>query len=88
MKLHILVLLSFALAQPAAAQTSRISVTGDAAVTVAPDRVRLFLGVESRNSDLLAAKAENDARVSELSRPRAHSASRRQIFRPTTSRSA
>jgi uncharacterized protein YggE len=53
-------------APPAFAQTlttSTLNVSGDAAVTVVPDRVRLFLGVESRNQGLLAAKTDNDAGV-------------------------
>jgi uncharacterized protein len=68
MKLHLLLFIAFLSAQPAFAQISlngseTLNVTGDAAVNVVPDRVRLFVGVESRNADLLAAKAENDARV-------------------------
>jgi uncharacterized protein YggE len=68
MKLHLLVLASLVSAQPVFAQiplngSSTINVTGDAAIYVAPDRVRLFVGVESRNKDLRVAKAENDAGV-------------------------
>jgi uncharacterized protein YggE len=65
---HLLVLAALVFAQPVFAQgllsgSNTLSVTGDAAVNVMPDRVRLFLGVESRNKSLLAAKAENDAGV-------------------------
>lgn len=68
MKLHLVVLASLVSAQPVFAQTSlngssTLNVTGDAAINVVPDRVRLFVGVESRNKDLLVAKAENDAGV-------------------------
>jgi uncharacterized protein len=68
MKLHLFLLAAILAAQPAFAQISlsgsdTLNVTGDAAVNVVPDRVRVFVGVESRNKDLLAAKAENDARV-------------------------
>jgi uncharacterized protein len=68
MKLHLLLLASLVSVQPAFGQISlnssnTLNVTGDAAVNVAPDRVRLFVGVESRNKNLLMAKAENDAAV-------------------------
>jgi len=71
MKLLPVVLASFVSAQPAFAQisldsSSTLNVTGDAAVQVMPDRVRLFVGVESRNKDLLVAKAENDAGVKKV----------------------
>lgn len=69
MKLLLLALASLMSIQPAFAQiegSSTISVTGDAAVNVVPDRVRLFLGVESRQKNLLAAKAENDAGVKKV----------------------
>jgi hypothetical protein len=42
---------------------NQLDVTGDAAINVTPDRVRLFFGVESRHKELLMAKAENDAAV-------------------------
>jgi uncharacterized protein YggE len=60
---HFLILVIFlASIQPALAQGgSTLNVTGDAAVNVEPDRVRILVGVESRNAALLAAKAENDA---------------------------
>jgi uncharacterized protein YggE len=68
MKLHLIVLASLVATQPVFAQISpdglnMLNVTGDATVMVMPDRVRLFLGVESRNKSLLAAKGENDAGV-------------------------
>ena len=68
MKLHLIVLASLVSTQPVFAQispngSSMLNVTGDAAVNVVPDRVRLFVGVESRNKDLLVAKAENDLGV-------------------------
>jgi len=44
-----------------AQNASTLNVNGDAAVNVEPDRVRILVGVESRNAALLAAKAENDA---------------------------
>ena len=50
-------------AQPSFDGTSALHITGDAAILVVPDRVRLFLGVESRNKDLRAAKTDNDAAV-------------------------
>ena len=40
-----------------------IDVTGDAAINVAPDRVRLNFGVETRNKALDSAVAQNDAIV-------------------------
>lgn len=43
-----------------------ISVTGTAVIRVTPDRVRLMLGVDSRDRDLVAAKANNDERVRRL----------------------
>jgi uncharacterized protein len=67
MRLCLVVVASLAFTQPVAAQifagSNSLSVTGDAAVNVAPDRVRLFVGVESRNQNLLTAKAENDAGI-------------------------
>jgi uncharacterized protein YggE len=61
---YIVVLATLLIAQPALAQT--LDVTGDAAIMVMPDRVRLFLGVESRNQNLVAAKAANDASVRQV----------------------
>ncbi len=71
MKLRLFVLILFVSAQPAFAQIpvtgpSTLNVTGDAAVNVVPDRVRLFMGVESRDKNLLAAKAENDAGIKKV----------------------
>jgi uncharacterized protein len=43
--------------------SNSIAVTGDAAINVAPDRVRLNFGVETRNQALVAGVAENDAIV-------------------------
>jgi uncharacterized protein len=68
MKLHLVVLASLVSTQPVFAQISldnsrTLNITGDAAVNVVPDRVRVFLGVESRNANLLVAKAVNDAGV-------------------------
>ena len=39
--------------------SSGISVSGDAQVNVAPDRVTILLGVETRNKDLDMASAQN-----------------------------
>jgi uncharacterized protein len=61
---YLVVLATLLMAQPAFAQT--LDVTGDAAIMVMPDRVRLFLGVESRNQSLVAAKAANDASVRQV----------------------
>jgi len=41
----------------------RISVTGDADVRVAPDRIVITLGVDTRDVNLLVAKQQNDAIV-------------------------
>jgi hypothetical protein len=41
----------------------RISVTGEAVVNVAPDRILVTLGVDTRDKDLLIAKQQNDAIV-------------------------
>jgi len=43
--------------------SNSIDVTGDAAINVAPDRVRLNFGVETRNKALDSAVAQNDAIV-------------------------
>src|ERR1044072_1241341 len=58
---YFVVIATLLIAHPAFAQN--ISVTGDAAIMVMPDRVNLSLGVESRHQSLVAAKAENDAGV-------------------------
>ena len=44
-------------------ETSSIDITGDAAINVAPDRVRINFGVETRNKVLDTAIAQNDAIV-------------------------
>jgi uncharacterized protein YggE len=71
MTLRFLVLAALVCAQPTFAQplfdsTNALHVTGDAAILVVPDRVRLFLGVESRHKDLRAAKTDNDAAVKKV----------------------
>jgi uncharacterized protein len=43
--------------------SNSIDVTGDAAINIAPDRVRLNFGVETRNKALDAAVTQNDAIV-------------------------
>ena len=43
--------------------SNTIDVTGDAAINIAPDRVRLNFGVQSRNKALEAAVAQNDATI-------------------------
>ena len=68
MKVYVVILAALLFARPVSAQfgingSSGLNVTGDAAVNVVPDRVRLVLGVESRNNDLRQAKAENDAGI-------------------------
>src|SRR6478752_5127842 len=44
-------------------ETSSLDITGDAAINVAPDRVRTNFGVETRNKVLDTAIAQNDAIV-------------------------
>jgi uncharacterized protein YggE len=71
MTLRFLVLAALVCAQPTFAQplldgTNALHVTGDAAILVVPDRVRLFLGVESRHKDLRAAMTDNDAAVKKV----------------------
>jgi uncharacterized protein YggE len=44
-------------------ESSNIDITGDAAINVAPDRVRTNFGVETRNKVLDTAIAQNDAIV-------------------------
>jgi len=46
--------------------TNTISVSGDAEVKVVPDRANVYLGVETRNKDMLAASSANDASVREV----------------------
>jgi uncharacterized protein len=62
--LNVLVLLSASLAYGQLRPDSNtISVTGDAAVKVAPDRVTVGLGVESREKDIENAAVQNEAAV-------------------------
>jgi uncharacterized protein YggE len=64
MRLLVAVLLltvSTGYAQPP--ESSNIDITGDAAINVAPDRVRTDFGVETRNKVLNTAIAQNDAIV-------------------------
>jgi uncharacterized protein YggE len=42
---------------------NQITVNGDAEIKVVPDRVVMFLGVETRHKDLTAARNENDQRI-------------------------
>jgi hypothetical protein len=53
-------------AQPAAGETRRIAVSGEAEVRVVPDEVILTLGVETWNKNMEIARAENDAIVKRL----------------------
>src|SRR5208282_5170374 len=48
---------------PAFSQTPQISVSGSAEVKVAPDEVRLSVGVETRDADLNIAKSQHDERI-------------------------
>ena len=45
---------------------NRISVSGDAEIKVAPDRVVISVGVESRNPSLSIAKSRNDQAVAAI----------------------
>ncbi len=45
---------------------NRLSVTGDAEIKVAPDRVVISVGVESRNPSLPVAKSRNDQAVAAI----------------------
>jgi len=66
MRFHAVVLIAFlvlpSFAQYVASQNT-VDVSGDAVVKVVPDRVRLSLGVETRNKDLENATVQNDAIV-------------------------
>jgi uncharacterized protein len=53
-------------AQPAAGETRRIAVSGEAEVRVVPDEVILTLGVETWNKNMEVARNENDAIVKRL----------------------
>lgn len=44
----------------------RLTVSGDAEIKVAPDRVVIHVGVESRNPRLAAAKAHNDTAIAAI----------------------
>lgn len=61
----ILVLLA---ALPLSAQPNqdRLTVTGDAEIKVAPDRVVIHVGVESRNPQLSTAKTHNDTAIAAI----------------------
>jgi uncharacterized protein YggE len=48
------------------ANSNTISITGDAEIKVVPDRANVYLGVESRNKDIAAASATNDASVRQV----------------------
>jgi len=68
---YVMLLLCMTLVLPAFAQENAnhpplITVQGTAEVAVAPDRADLTLGIDSRDKDLLAAKAENDRRIKKL----------------------
>jgi len=52
-----------AFSQPA---QERLTVSGDAEIKVAPDRVVISVGVESRNPQLAVAKAENDKAIAAI----------------------
>jgi uncharacterized protein YggE len=54
------------LAQDNGSHPRIISVTGNAAIKVAPDEVSLMLGVDSRDKDLAVAKVDNDKRIKKL----------------------
>jgi hypothetical protein len=58
----VLLVATFAYSQ-ATPNSNTISVTGDAAINVAPDRVRINFGVQTRNKILDAATNANDASV-------------------------
>jgi len=59
----LLLVLSLPSAAQLATSQNTIDVNGEAIVKVVPDRVRLSLGVETRNKDLDAATAQNDTVV-------------------------
>ena len=60
--IFVLLLATFAYSQ-VAPNSSTISVAGDAAINVAPDRVRINFGVQTRNKILDAATNANDVSV-------------------------
>jgi uncharacterized protein YggE len=53
-------------AQPAAGETRRIAVSGEAEVRVVPDEVILTFGIETWNKNMQIARAENDAIVKKV----------------------
>ncbi|HSJ55246.1 MAG TPA: SIMPL domain-containing protein [Anaerolineae bacterium] len=55
-----------AAAQPAAAETRRIAISGEAEVRVVPDEVIVTLGVETWNKNLEIARTENDTVVQKV----------------------
>lgn len=58
-----LLLLAVSLGHAQVPESGNIDITGDAAINVAPDRVRINFGVETRNKVLDTAIAQNDAIV-------------------------
>ena len=72
MKIRILALFLVSVVGASNAQLSMetnsntISITGDAEVKVVPDRVAVYLGVETRNKEIGAASAQNDVAVRQV----------------------
>lgn len=62
---HMRLFLALLAVLPASAQLAqdRLTVTGDAEIKVAPDRVVISLGVESRSPQLAIAKSRNDTAI-------------------------
>ena len=61
-----LCLLLFLLPLSAQPNQDRLTVTGDAEIKVAPDRVVISVGVESRGPQLTAAKSRNDTAIAAI----------------------
>ena len=61
-----LCLLLFLLPLRAQPNQDRLTVTGDAEIKVAPDRVVISVGVESRSPQLTAAKSRNDSAIAAI----------------------
>ena len=61
-----LCLLLFLLPLSAQPNQDRLTVTGDAEIKVAPDRVVISVGVESRGPQLTAAKSRNDSAIAAI----------------------
>ncbi len=59
----VFLLLAVSLGYAQVSESSNIDITGDAAINVAPDRVRINFGVETRNKVLDTAIAQNDTIV-------------------------